>query len=393
MKEKMNKKRSKTVTILIQLAIGAVIGFFMGIFLGKVLFSKMSEGKESNLFLIILQLVGAVILFFVLSLFHIILHEAGHLIMGLRTGYTFVSFRVGSTTIIKENGKFKRKKFDLPGTAGQCLMAPPAIKKSQFPFQLYNYGGVVMNFITAVAAIGLLLLFPNMPKVLFVILLLFAITGIILGLTNAIPMKVSGIANDGLNVRSMKKDINARKAFHLQLDLNAKQSLGLRMKDIPKEYFQLPEDADLTNVLISYVKLMEYYRYLDLMDFVTAKECLRVFEPLIDKLPTLYATIIRMEQLFLELIQDNKKEVAEHYLTNEVKAFMKAAKNEMNVKRITYTYELLYKNDSVAAEKCYIAAQALAKKYPVQAEADTNLMLMEYVKNIGAPQEEIPVSI
>lgn len=43
------------------------------------------------------------------------------------TGYSFISFSVGSFTLIKEDKKLKHKKFNIPGTAGQCLIMPPAL--------------------------------------------------------------------------------------------------------------------------------------------------------------------------------------------------------------------------------------------------------------------------
>ena len=50
----------------------------------------------------------------------IVLHEAGHLVCGLMSGYRFVSFRVGSITLFKDgDGKLRFKRFKLAGTGGQ----------------------------------------------------------------------------------------------------------------------------------------------------------------------------------------------------------------------------------------------------------------------------------
>jgi len=43
--------------------------------------------------------------------FHIILHEAGHLVGGLLSGYKFISFRVGSFALVRRDGKFVRKSY------------------------------------------------------------------------------------------------------------------------------------------------------------------------------------------------------------------------------------------------------------------------------------------
>lgn len=54
----------------------------------------------------------------------IIIHEAGHLVFGLLSGYEFVSFRIGSITLAKYDNKYCFKRFHIAGTGGQCLMMP-----------------------------------------------------------------------------------------------------------------------------------------------------------------------------------------------------------------------------------------------------------------------------
>ena len=55
----------------------------------------------------------------------IILHETGHLIGGLLTGYKFCSFRIGNLQLQRENGALRFRRLKLAGTGGQCLMTPP----------------------------------------------------------------------------------------------------------------------------------------------------------------------------------------------------------------------------------------------------------------------------
>lgn len=54
-----------------------------------------------------------------------ILHETGHLIGGLLTGYKFCSFRIGNLQLQRENGALRFRRLKLAGTGGQCLMTPP----------------------------------------------------------------------------------------------------------------------------------------------------------------------------------------------------------------------------------------------------------------------------
>ena len=68
-----------------------------------------------------------------------ILHEGGHLVCGLLSGYRFLSFRVGSFTLLRQNGRLVLRRFYLPGTGGQCLLEPP--DGDEVPFRLYNLWG------------------------------------------------------------------------------------------------------------------------------------------------------------------------------------------------------------------------------------------------------------
>ncbi|MCM1504914.1 MAG: hypothetical protein NC127_06940, partial [Muribaculum sp.] len=85
-------------------------------------------------------------------------HEAGHLVCGLLSGYKFVSFRIFNLTFIKVNGKTKVKKFSVAGTGGQCLLTPPDLPLEQIPTIWYNAGGVLANISVLILVLPLFLL-------------------------------------------------------------------------------------------------------------------------------------------------------------------------------------------------------------------------------------------
>ena len=59
-------------------------------------------------------------------LLNIVIHEVGHMIGGYILGYKIVFIRIGSKTLVKEENGWSVKKFNVPGTAGQCIMEPPS---------------------------------------------------------------------------------------------------------------------------------------------------------------------------------------------------------------------------------------------------------------------------
>ena len=82
-------------------------------------------------------------------LLQILIHEAGHLIFGLLSGYRFSSFRIGSFMWIKEDEHLKIKRLSIAGTGGQCLLVPPEPSDGKTPFALYNLGGSIANLVFA----------------------------------------------------------------------------------------------------------------------------------------------------------------------------------------------------------------------------------------------------
>jgi len=380
---KQNKKKSKFLSGVIFLVVCGAIGAIIGI-LSVTYFKDFMDNyiKSDNFLLELLRYYGLILIFFLGYMIHIIIHEAGHLVFGLMTGYSFVSFRIGSFTIIKEQGEISYKKFGIPGTAGQCLMMPPDIKDGKYPFIMYNYGGGIMNLIVAGVGILLAILIEGMPILISAMLILISAGGIFAAFTNIIPLKVGGISNDGYNVISMLRDENARRGFYFQLRVNGLQSQGMRIKDMELEELKISEGSDLINPLNTSLKLMEYSWYLDNMDFDGARQCIEDFTPCMDKIIPLYRNEINCEKMFLELIGDCNKEFIDSVYDKNLRKYIKASKFMIGKKRVMMAYEIFYNNNKQKALSYYEEAIKLSKKYPVKGDADMELMLVNWIKEI-----------
>lgn len=87
----------------------------------------------------------------------VILHEGGHLVCGLMSGYRFISFRIFSFTFIRLHGHLTVRRFSIAGTGGQCLLCPPDRPVDEIPTGWYNMGGVLANIVALLAVMPLLL--------------------------------------------------------------------------------------------------------------------------------------------------------------------------------------------------------------------------------------------
>ena len=139
--------------ILLPLLLGAACGVLMGMFL--------ESGEEQSLMEIVFSLLGLFIGMYAAIAVQLIIHEAGHLVFGLMSGYTFSSFRIFSLMFMRKDGRIIRKKLSIAGTGGQCLMAPPDLQDGKMPVALFNLGGSFMNLIASAIFFMLALALKN----------------------------------------------------------------------------------------------------------------------------------------------------------------------------------------------------------------------------------------
>ncbi|MGF6376676.1 hypothetical protein M2140_001753 [Clostridiales Family XIII bacterium PM5-7] len=365
MKEnKKKKKLSFIISLLVSVFVGALAGF-----LGINLIADTQGVKGAIIFLVSL---------FVSIYLHLIIHEGGHLLAGLISGYKFVSFRVGSIIWIKKDGRFLRKSFSIPGTAGQCLLKAPGIFGEDYPSIFYNLGGGLANIITACIAGVFCLLFDDI--LLRLALVPFILSGVYLAASNLIPLKVGGIANDGMNVKMLKSDVEARKGFWCQLEINMLQTEGERLKDIPEEYFHLGNEDDLANPLITAVVLMRGQRCMDQRNFDEGRELLEQLcftnKPVMD----LYRWEAGSDILFLELIGERRKEVIDRIATPELLKYLKQNKESPAKLRTLFAYHKLYTLDEKQARKAKTLFDKAIKRYPMAGEIEGEIELMEGIQ-------------
>ena len=208
------------------------------------------------------------------AILNIIIHEGGHLVAGLLTGYKFVSFRFFNWTLIRKDGRLRWRNFELEGTGGQCLMSPPDKPLQEIDTRWYNAGGVLANIIIVLLALLLLWVF-DLPKWLDTLLDMMVFFGIAIALMNGIPMKIGGVANDGLNLLQLEKDLPGKQSFCNILDINARSQEGEPYVEMPERLFAMPEPLDWENsmhvgaVLSSATRLMALYQWEDAYQLLT----------------------------------------------------------------------------------------------------------------------------
>lgn len=378
----MNKSLNKLKPVLSFFLAGFITFFSMDIIISKGVLNHFNGSLHFVLF--------ALASLFLSTIIGIILHELGHLIAGLASGYRFLTFRVGNIVLVKYKTEYAWKKYYLPGTAGQCLMEPPVYNEGKFPFVLYNSGGWIMNMVLALIGIIIFLISSNIYLRTFSVL--FTFIQIFLALTNAIPIKFEmGLSNDGMNILYLKKNPEDRKGFWMMLKVNALMTQGMRYQDIPEEYMETPKKLSAFTV---YQPIYKSMYHLERGEYEKTEE---ILEELL-KTPEVLSineTIITYDLLTCRiLLHENREELKKElnkYLTNDFKKIDKIFKSFLNRNRFWAIYYRFVEEDLKSAEEYETKFHKIAEVSPSRGEvaSERGIFLMagerleEKCENVG----------
>ena len=375
---KKKKNYGDIAAKIIMLLTGAVCGIF--IIFTMNFFGTLVKGPAAFL----LMFAEAMIIMYIASFVQTIIHESGHLIFGLITGYKFVSFRIGHFMFIKEKGRLKIKLYNVVGTAGQCLMMPPQWNE-KIPYRLYNLGGCIMNAATALFALAAY--FAAGAEGFFALCMaMLAVMGLSMALTNGIPMRVGGISNDGMNAALLGKKENTLRAFWLQLYVNGLIAKGERYRNMPREWFRLPEGEELSDPICCAMGVMLYNFCFDMHEFDEAEQTINYMlnaPGLLD----VEKNELLCELLFLRVLRGAPKEEIDSLLTPKLDKYIKATANYVSRRRLAYAYQLLYLKNYSTAQKCLEVFERTAATYPYSAETENEREIIEIAKQKASVSE------
>lgn len=372
-KIKSSVKVVQLLPVLFFMLIGAVCGILIMEYMDKLIEANKTIGT-------IALSVGLLFIGMYIALFlQIILHEAGHLLFGLLTGYRFSSFRIGSFMWIKEGEKVHLRRMSIAGTGGQCLMIPPDMVDGKMPYILYNLGGSIVNILSAALFIIPYVICRNIP-VISILMLMFIIIGVAFALMNGIPMRMGEINNDGHNAMSVGNNSEAMRSLWIQMKVNEQVSMGIRLKDMPVNWFDVPSDESMKNSMTAVIGVFACNRLMDAMDLEKAYKLMDNLLQMKTGIVGLHRNLMIVDRVYCELVGENKLEKIDEMLDKQQKKFMKSMKNYPSVLRTEYVYALLAEKDTAKAEKIKEKFEKNALRYPYPSEIVSERNLMEYAE-------------
>lgn len=381
------KKKTKSgsigqwFSILVYLAIGAACGLLIMGYLGR----KMDAG--AGLPELLLSFVLLFVLMYAAMLLQIIIHEAGHLVFGLLSGYRFSSFRIFSFMLSKEEDGLKFRRMALAGTGGQCLMAPPDLKDGKIPVMLYNFGGSLMNLIASALSAGLSLLFPRFTP-MWLLFVFLAVIGVAFALINGLPLHMGPVNNDGRNALDLARDPGAVRAFWTQLKVTEEQARGVRLKEMPEAWFEVPSDAEMQNGITATAGVSACGRLMDEHRFAEADALMEHYLAQENAIVGLYRNLMTCDRMYVELIGDARPDVLEGMRTKDQLKVMKAMHTFPSVIRTEYAYALLAERDAEKAAALRKKFEKAADSYPYPGEAAAERELVAIAEERAAQRQQ-----
>lgn len=356
---KKQRKKYPLSAHLIAIALGIVAGAAIGFAIGPLIDALGTSPGQS-----LLILGAALVALVVVWNLTVVVHEAGHLVFGLATGWRFVSFRIGRRIFVRKDGKMTLRRYTIPGTGGQCLMEPPS---DEPPYFLYNFGGPFVNLLQ-----GLLLLVPASGFVRVLCVEAGAL-GLLVGVMNLIPFR--RLPTDGGNLRRLKQNPAARRALVTMMRVNAILTRGGSMRDVPAEWLPdgAPADGEDPLVLSDYIAAAD--RTLALGDCESA---LARYTYLLEHCPQMYnvhKNEVACYALMLEYLLHGNTEKAKELDTKELRSYEKST--ALYPSRAALAYARARANGETGEKELAAFGKAAAgTPYPGDA-ADLRRMLAE----------------
>lgn len=369
------KKRKTYMFSILNFMMGALCGFLClraMIYMDKL---GKSNGQVIATFLLL------IVFMLICQFLQLIVHEGGHLVFGLLSGYRFLSFRIASFMWIKKENKLHFCRLRVAGTGGQCLLDPPDMEDGNMPYILYNMGGCLMNVL--VSTICLLLMFLFFSSVIVSSMFaICAITGYFMALMNGIPMHAAFIDNDGCNTRSIARCPEALSALWLQMKISASAARNVRLKDMQGAWFEKPNKEFMQNSLVATIAVFRCNRLLDMGAYEEAKVEIEELLNQESGILGLHYHMLINDLIYLELISDCRKEKIEQLSTKAFKKFCKQMRTSLSILRTQYASALLLNHDEQKAKKLKETFDKASKSYPYQSDIESELEMMAYVDTL-----------
>ncbi|MGB4661316.1 MAG: hypothetical protein WBI07_19240 [Mobilitalea sp.] len=333
------------------------------------------DGEIGRMILYLLFMIMIVVAYQIV----LVVHEGGHAVFGILTGYKIIIFRIENIAFIQEEGRVHLKFYQSYGSAGQCVLCPPIVETGEdVPFALHTLGGIIGNIILSIISVVLFLCSSNTNYIVELFLALLFFISLLSALMNGIPYNGVAISNDGYNFKLLRNSAQTRKSLYYQLQIISKLCKGMTYKELPEEIVIVPKPSDQTNPILAWHQMISYYRYLDNGRWADAFEYLEEIEKYSCKYSKSLKYAVQAEKLFLMIkFELDFYEIEEIYV--QIKKLIKNKKADFHLVKVQMAYEIYKKNNLRTRERIRAELKAKANTYPCKGDS---LLCIKLIKGM-----------
>lgn len=304
---------------------------------------------------------------------HVLLHELGHLIAGLLSGYEFIMFRLFNYLWIKTEEGLSRRKQYIPGVLGQALMVPPEARdRKDPPILLYHMGGLLLNGLTAIFFIllGRGILNPFTRYFFY----LSAAVALFLLLINALPFK----GTDGYNIMRYLKGEEQEDVLTTILYIYRDMVKGFSFQNL-QDRINLDELNNFEDPNTATFYSLHAAAYLESYHFEKACALYKILWSKMDQLFEGHKAEVSATYLFTLLLTDPSHPDVEIIRQSALyKSYTKI--KQVDNFRISASIAIYLENDYDKAEKFLQQAEKEIQYAPTVSDENLEHLLYQYLK-------------
>ena len=255
-------------------------------------------------------------------------------------------------------------------------MVPPEMVNGTFPVALYNLGGPISNLIVSLVFLPVLILAPQGGYFALFSFLMIGV-GIVFGMSNGVPLRTKSVDNDGYNAVSLRKNKEAMRAFWIQMKVNEQLRHGVRTKDMPDDWFQVPSDEAMKNSMVATIGVYAASRLMDQHKFDEAEALISHILEIETGIVAIHRNLLLCDLIYLELIGQNRSDRLDELYSKALKKFIKTMKAFPSIIRMEYAYYLLAAGDPDMAARMKVSFEKVAATYPYPNDINTERELIQ----------------
>ena len=339
-----------------------------------VVFTANNKGGATLGMVFLYVLIGAVVAGFVTTF----CHELGHLVVGKKNGFAFISMTVWFFKWSKEK---KKTVFDfvmIGEEAGYTEMVSKSVEDLPKRLKKMTVGGLIATLIPIIIGVIPFFVTVKLSLFAFIVWAMFLPIGIYSFFGNALPMSSGGAGNDGRVLYGLKKNDDDTQVILSLLKIQSELYNGKTPSEIDeKYYFDVPQLAE-DNLNFIMLLFLRYDYYLDKKDYENAKKTADRLMTLTDYMPKLYVNAAKVNALYNACTFDKNEETADDLML-ELEKYLNKRNGNLEI-RAKIAYVLYVKQEKDSLDTFYAKGVKETNKCPLRGVGLFERKLLEEMK-------------